>query len=148
MAAGDDGGLYAAGSTASRQFPATPGACTTGVRSDSGTLSNRYSAPPGGHFLMKFPPGETAPAFAALIGAGRQTIPTTLLVDSRGRLTVSEPTLAEALPLRRPLAGSPLPSGCNGVVLQLSPDARDLIFSTYTGSIAAPGLAPGPDGSL
>jgi uncharacterized protein (TIGR03437 family) len=136
--------LYVAGMTTDPDFPVTPGTYRTGVRSASCNLSNRFSFGPGDLFLMKFEAGEAEPALSALIGTDCQTIPDALLVGEDGGITISAQTLAQAFPLRRPLTGSPIPGAFTGAVLQLSAGARDLLFATYTETLAAPGIAQGP----
>jgi hypothetical protein len=137
-AAGD---LFLSGTTADPNFPITPGAYVSPLRSQDCTV--RLTPNPAADlFVMKLR-ASFQPVYTALLGSQCASTPGALQVDSAGVATFSLSTGLGYPQVNPHPSPSPSTTSCLapvprlGAVSQLSPDGSTLLFSTYVSACGA-----------
>ena len=137
------GNVYAAGYTASSDFPVTAGALQTSLRGYDG-------------FVTKFDPSGSQLMFSTFIG-GNQSIPggtdgvTAIVVDQNGSAFVAGWTSAQDFPVTGGAFDTTHNGGGDIFVSKLDPSGSRLEYSTYIGGSdfeTAYSLAIAPNGDL
>jgi uncharacterized protein (TIGR03437 family) len=147
---------YLTGQTAASDFPVTPGAYVSPVRSRVCGTGDRHipSLSPVDIFVMKLTAGDLSTVYSTVLGAPCASQSGDLQIAADGSVTISLRAIDD-FPVRAPVAAGPLCplpfffTPLNGVVTRLTADASSLVFSSYLDTCgAAPVIAVAPDGSM
>lgn len=122
MRAGEQGGVYLAGSTTSGDYPTTPGAYDEAL--DGGG---------NGAFVTKITPGEAQLSFSTLLEGGADDYGFDLAVDHLGAVYLTGYTFSEDFPATPGGLNPAYQEGGDAFVAKLTPDGTELEFSTYLG---------------
>ncbi|MBI2688703.1 MAG: SBBP repeat-containing protein [Acidobacteria bacterium] len=120
------GFTYMAGTTQSADFPMTPGAFDTTLK----TLSESRA------FVAKLSPEGTGLAYATYLGdPGSISVLSGMVVDPAGNAYVAGETASTQFPTLNSMQ-SPLGNCCYGFVTAIKPDGSGLVWSTLLGASA------------
>jgi uncharacterized protein (TIGR03437 family) len=120
------GNAYAAGSTYSLTFPATPGA----IRS---AIGNGNSAA----FLVKLNPTGTAAVYASILGGHGDSSASAVAVDSAGNAYLAGSSDAADFPLTSAAFQKSAAGGADAFVVKLNPAGSNLVYGTLLGGSGA-----------
>jgi uncharacterized protein (TIGR03437 family) len=139
------GNVYVAAATRATDFPITPGAYFSGLRSETchGTRVGTFPIGSGDLYVMKLNAQDLQPVYAALLGSECGTAPGALAVDSQGNVAVSA-SGGLGFPLHTPVADMVY----TGTVAQLDSTGSSLLWSSFLTTADFPAIAYAPDGSL
>jgi uncharacterized protein (TIGR03437 family) len=120
------GNVYAAGSTYSSTFPATPGA----IRS---AIGNGNSAA----FVVKLNPTGEAAVYASILGGHGDSSAGAVAVDSAGNAYLAGSTDAADFPLTSAAFQKSAAGNTDAFVVKLNPAGSDLVYGTLLGGSGA-----------
>ena len=118
------GAAYLAASTASRDYPVTPGAY------------QQTSKTPEGFFdwdvvVTKFAPAGTSLVYSTYLGGTESEIVYGVALDAAGQLHLAGATFSEDFPLQNPLYSTARNPQGNGYLTKLNATGTGLVYSTY-----------------
>jgi hypothetical protein len=120
VAVDQEGSAYVTGVSDSPDFPATPGAPTSG-----GVL--------GDAFVIKLNPSGTAAAYAARLGGSGSELPAGIALDAQGNAYVAGETLSADFPTTPGALDDTPGAHGSGFVFKLSPTGTQVRYSTVIG---------------
>jgi RHS repeat-associated protein len=132
------GFIYAAGTTASTNFPTRPGA-----------FQDKHNGATDG-FLLKLNPGDAVPVYSTLLGGTAGDGIQGLAIDSTGAAYIAGTTASANFPTTPGVLGTALVGGTDAFVTKVNPTGTALLYSTYYGGGAdeqALSLALNPAGA-
>lgn len=146
---------YVTGSTASADFPTTPGAYQT-------TFASTLASPPQPCTPIAPPPCGPRNAYVAKISAGGSSLlystfiggsvfdfGTSIAIDAAGDASITGGTLSPDFPTTSGAPQTALGGNQDAIVSELSPDGSTLVMSTFLGGLnfdQGQSIALGPDG--
>lgn len=147
------GNAYLTGNTSETDFPVTPGAyqstlhagCTFPAFSvATGFIGSLFHWYADDVFVVKLSPDGKTALFSTLLGGACYDRPTSIALDSAGRVYVTGETDSEDFPLVGDLEPLPAEPQFASFVSALDPTGSALEFSTYLYAGSAPTVASGP----
>jgi hypothetical protein len=102
----------------------------TGGEAPFATTEGTFQTTPGGSVVAKLNAAGSAMAYASYFGAAGVSV-RRISIDASGHAYLTGTTWSGSLPVRNALQGSG--RGQDAFVSKLSPDGRELVFSTYLG---------------
>jgi hypothetical protein len=113
---------YVAGTTASVNFPTTPGGVQTANAGGGGDI-----------FLTKFNPAGTGVVFSLFLGGSGTDVPSAILLDSTGNIYITGSTLSPNFPTTSGVLQPTYGGNGDAFLAELDPSGSSLVFSTYLG---------------
>jgi hypothetical protein len=133
------GNVYVSGSTASQDFPTTPGA-----------FQGTHAGGSRNVFVAKLNAAGSNLVFSTYLGGGQFDHAHDIAVDALGAVYVTGETRSADFPTLNPLQPD-LAGGLEAFVTKLAPDGQALVFSTFLGGTATDrgqGIAVDSDGAV
>jgi photosystem II stability/assembly factor-like uncharacterized protein len=151
------GNAYVAGRTDDTDFPVTAGAYQTilaagcsypAVSIDTGFVGNILDWYVDDVFVIKLSPDGKTALFSTLLGGSCYDRPTSIALDTTGRIYVAGETDSENFPRVSAVEPAPTDSQYASFVSVLNPAGSALTFSTYLYAGSAPTVVVGPERAI
>ena len=153
----DSTGIYLTGNTSATDFPTTPGAFQTqlktgcaypSVADDTGIIGIFYTYQVDDVFMMKLSPDGKQLLYSTLLGGSCYDRPTDIAVTRAGDIFITGETNSFDLPVVHPSYAAPANQVYESFVSMIAANGTTLPFSTYLPAGSAPRLVVLPDGNL